>query len=221
MEGLASSMYWADRTDNHVEVIFNSPKNMFTGFQSKELAIRKTQEKIRDKREGLVEIDEVIDGHLDQADVIHGDFTSGWGGVRYEEVIRYIMYEYERTLRDSSGELSLAPYHEFRQNFQLEHLVPKNARRPDELPNHEENRHRLGNLSVLSPPDNKTANNKSYEQKYEEFYRDSALNQLRNLPEPDFGLDEIAAREADLIPFIKERWGSNQATLDGFGVDEE
>jgi hypothetical protein len=158
------------------------------------------------KRRKITPIEEVISDFLCTPDVLDGSFTSGWGGVRNNEVIKYIMYEYERDLRGPSGLLSLSPYHEFRKNFDVEHLVPKNAEEGNKLEDHESNRNRIGNLAVLSATENKSEGNNSYESKYENIYRESSLNVLRELDGPNFTVGNITEREEHILEFIKRRW---------------
>lgn len=118
------------------------------------------------------------------------------------------MYEYEEHLRDTSGVLSLAPYHEFRKEFDVEHLVAKNAKAEDKLRNHKQNRNRIGNLAVLSVEQNQSKGNSAYERKYEDIYSNSSLKILRNLTGPEVSVSDIHRREEEkIIPFIMSRWG--------------
>lgn len=208
LSSIANDMYWSDIDAEQVAKIFNSESNRYVGYQSKELGIKRSTERVRDKRERLGSIDDVISSYLSAPDVLDGSFTSGWGGVRKSEVIKYIMYEFERSLRGPSGLLSLSPYHEFRRNFQVEHLVPKNAEEGHKLNNHAQNRNRLGNLAVLSVEENQSKGNSSFESKYSDIYRKSSLKILSDLDGPEFSAEKIDRREeAELLPFIRERWG--------------
>lgn len=188
--------------------IFNSKNERYLGYQSKELGIKESINRISKKSGRITQIDKVIGDFLSEPDVLEGSLTSGWGGIRNPEIIKYIMYEYEMKLRDQSGLHSLSPYHEFRENFEVEHLVPKNAEAGNKLQNHSENKHRIGNLAVLSSEQNKSKGNAAFENKYREIYRDSSLKVLRQLDGPNFSVDKIREREQrELLPFIKERWG--------------
>lgn len=208
LSSIANDLYWSDIDESKIEEIFGSDNSRYKGGQSKELAIRDCKERIIEKRERIASIDKVVSDYLCEPDVLEGNFTSGWGGVRNSEVVKYIMFEYERSLRGTSGLLSLSPYHEFRKNFQVEHLVPKNAEEGNKLENHERNRNRIGNLAVLSAEENSSEGNSAFEDKYQEIYSESSLNILRNLPGPEFTVDDINRREEEgLIPFIESRWG--------------
>jgi hypothetical protein len=165
-------------------------------------------ERLKEKRERIAPVDQLISDFLSQSDILEGTFTPGWGGIRNSEVVVYLMYEYERSLRSESGLLSLSPYHEFRKNFEVEHLVPKNAKKADQLENHAINRNRLGNLAVLSSADNMSKSNDSFKDKYNSLYSESSLKILRSLDGPEFTVEDIDTREErDLLPFVEERWG--------------
>jgi hypothetical protein len=208
LSSIANDLYWSDVDNEKIEGVFNSNSKRYVGHQSKELGIRDSLERIEEKRERIAPIDDVTTDYLSEPDVLEGSFTSGWGGVRNSEVIKYVMYEYERSLRGKSGRLTLSPYHEFRKNFQVEHLVPKNAEEGNKLSNHEQHRDRLGNLAVLSAEENNSEGNTPFERKYSEIYSESSLKILRNLEGPDFSVDDVNKREeTELIPFIKKRWG--------------
>ncbi|MHC3438506.1 DUF262 domain-containing protein [Natrialbaceae archaeon A-gly3] len=205
---IANDLYWSDISDNKARIVFNSDSERYLGYKSKELGIQEVKRRISEKRERIAPIDETISEYLSSDDILEGEFTSGWGGIRNNETIKYLMYEYERSLRDQSGEISLAPYYEVRDDFEVEHLVPKNAEAGHKLTNHKQKRNRIGNLAILSSGDNKSNGNNSYKQKYEEVYRKSSLKVLRTLDSSDFTISDINQREEEeIFPFIRERWG--------------
>ena len=207
LSSIANDLYWSDVDPEQIAKVFNSENNRYVGYQSKELGIKNAIERIIEKRERIAPIEEVASDFLNTPDVLDGSFTSGWGGVRNNEVIKYLMYEYERSLRGPSGLLSLAPYHEFRKNFQVEHLVPKNAEEGNKLEDHMENRNRIGNLAVLSKGENQSKGNSAFESKYNEIYSGSSLKVLRDLDGPEFSVEMVSARTEELLNFISKRWG--------------
>lgn len=208
LSSIANDLYWSDIGDDDVSEIFNSKKERYAGYQSVELGIKKSINRISEKRRRIVQIDKVITDFLSEPDVLEGSSKPGWGGIRNPEIIKYIMYEYEMKLRDKSGLHSLSPYHEFQENFEVEHLVPKNAEAGNKLRNHAENKHRIGNLAVLSSEQNKSKGNAAFEDKYHDIYKNSSLRVLEQLGGPSFSIDDIKKREErELLPFIKERWG--------------
>lgn len=206
LQSIANDLYWSDISDVNTEKIFASDSQRYRGYQSKELGITKAIDRIIEKRERIAPIEDVISEYLSEEDILDGEFTSGWGGIRNNEVVKYIMYEYEHSLRQKSGQLSLSPYHEFRQNFQVEHLVPKNAEVGHKLDNHEHNKNRIGNLAILSSEENNEKNNQSYKSKYDDTYNRSSLKVLRSLNKNEFTTDDIKRRENKLFSFIRSRW---------------
>jgi len=206
LSSIANDLYWAGISDEKISKVFNSESGRYIGYKSKELGIKDAIEKIGKKRERIAPIEEVSEEFLDTPDVLDGSFTSGWGGVRNSEVIKYIVYEYERYKRGPSGLLSLAPYHEFRKNFQVEHLVPKNAEEGHKLKNHEKNRNRIGNLAVLSAKENQSERNTSFESKYNDIYKKSSLKVLRDLDGPKFSVEDVYRRNDKILNFVTDRW---------------
>jgi hypothetical protein len=206
LSSIANDLYWSDIERSDIQTIFNSDNQRYVGYQYKEVGIQKSIDRIMKKRRKITPIEEVVSDFLSTPDVLNGSFTSGWGGVRNNEVIKYIMYEYERDLRGPSGLLSLSPYHEFRKNFDVEHLVPKNAEEGNKLEEHEHNRNRIGNLAVLSATENQSEGNNSYESKYENIYRESSISVLRELDGPNFTVKNIAEREERILNFVQRRW---------------
>ena len=206
LSSIANDLYWSDIESSDIQKIFNSDNQRYIGYQYKEVGIQKSIDRIMKKRRKITPIEEVLSDFLSTPDVLDGSFTSGWGGVRNNEVIKYIMYEYERELRGPSGLLSLSPYHEFRKNFDVEHLVPKHAEEGNKLDDHESNRNRIGNLAVLSASENQSEGNNSFESKYENIYRGSSLKVLSELNGPNFTVDDIAEREERILEFVKRRW---------------
>lgn len=206
LASIANDLYWAGIDPEKISKVFNSDRERYIGYQSKELGIKNVVESIIEKREDLTDIGQIASDYLDTPDVINGEGTSGWGGVRSNEVIKYIMYEYECSRRSRSGLLTLSPYHDFRNNFQVEHLVPRNAEEGHKLENHEENKNRLGNLAVLSDKENQSEGNASFRSKYDKIYSDSSLKLLNELEGPDFSVENISDRTETLLGFIRGRW---------------
>lgn len=203
----ANNLYWSGEDEADVGEIFNSLNKRYLGYQSPELGFKKSIEKVEKKTEKVAPTGDTVEDYLLGDDVLSGEFTPGWGGVRNSEVIKFIMYEFELSLRGASGTLSLSPYHEFREEFDVEHLVPKNAEKGDRLNQHERHRNRLGNLALLSTQENMSEGNASYQRKYEQIYSDSSLQVLRTLGTDNFQVEEISDREEEqLVPFIKNRW---------------
>jgi len=161
---------------------------------------------------------------LKNSDVIEGKGTTGWGGFNSKSTIMYLLYEYERKLRNNEGETNLhtlVRYSKFDSDAQLEHIAPKN---PDgagnELDNHKDNRNKVANMAFLWPEDNQKGSNYSYKYKYENIYESSGVKVLQELPEPSTGwdLDSLSLRESKLTDFCLERWSGYTITY--VSVDE-
>ncbi|WP_226023644.1 DUF262 domain-containing protein [Halomicrobium salinisoli] len=150
--------------------------------------------------------------YLKKRDVISGDFTTGWGGFTRKDTIKYLLYEYERDLREQEGDTglrTLVGFSKFREDSELEHIAPVNpANDRAALPNHEENVGRLANIAFLWPDDNKSASNDVYSEKYNNTYESSGVKVLEELPSPPkkWDLDALDAREDDLVNFCLGRW---------------
>ena len=158
--------------------------------------------------------------HLARSDVISGSGTRGWPGFCNKNAIRFLLFQYERHLRqEESGDTSLKmlPSVMSLSEFEIEHIAPEN---PDtaaaELADHDENVHRLGNLALLGPQDNKTATNNEYQTKYDEIYRDAQMKMLGDdLPTPAEGwdVDAVDSRTRDIIEFALDYWSGESAAV--------
>lgn len=158
--------------------------------------------------------------HLARSDVISGSGTRGWPGFCNKSAIRFLLFQYERHLREKeSGDTSLKmlPTAMSLSEFEIEHIAPEN---PDaaaaELVDHGENVHRLGNLALLGPQDNKTATNNEYQTKYDEIYEDAQMKMLGDdLPTPAEGwdVDAVDSRTRDIIEFALDYWSGESAAV--------
>lgn len=167
--------------------------------------------------------------YLTKSDIISGSDTRGWPGFCNKSAIRYLLYEYERHLRVERGSDSalnqLPRVLSLNSDFTLEHIAPQS---PDsevaKLEEHVDNVNRLGNLALLGPRDNSSADNDEFETKYNQVYRDAQMLMLgTDLPTPETGWDieQVEKRELKLVHFCLNRWsgeGIAQVTLDS---DEE
>lgn len=206
LSSIANDLYWSGIDRDDIRRIFCDDNDRYTGYKHERVGIQESFNRIEEKRKKLSPMDKVTSQYLKTPNVIDGGGTSGWGGVRNNEVIKYIMYEYERDLRDRSGLLNLSPYHEFRKNFDVEHLVPKEAKGRNRLESHAQHRNRIGNLAVLSSSQNKSEGNNTFTSKYNTIYKDSSLKLLSELNGPEFTVEDIEGRENRLLGFIGGRW---------------
>lgn len=204
---LSHSEFWADTPDGEIEKIFNSQNDRYKGAESRREGLEDIVEEIEDRAQNLIG-DGEFEEYLLKKDVLEGEFESGYAGMRSKAGILYILYEYERSLREGSDtELnSLSPFTEFNENFQLEHLVPKNAESGHKLRPHAKNRNRLGNLAFIGQRDNSKWGNQPYGNKYEGLYRDSSYRVLNQLPDPEMTTGKVQERGEKLASFAVKRW---------------
>jgi hypothetical protein len=172
--------------------------------------------------------------YLTKSDIISGSDTRGWPGFCNKGAIRYLLYEYERHLRKEQGSDSalnqLPDVRTLNDDFTLEHIAPQNPESDAaRLQNHSDNVDRLGNLALLGPQDNSSADNDEFETKYNQIYANAQMRMLQNdLPSPAVGWDveQVDLRERRLVRFCLDRWGGEataRVTLDadGEGLSEQ
>lgn len=139
--------------------------------------------------------DEAVLNFLEQPDVLGGEFTDGWGGFRSTKVAKILLYYYEDSLRDDAlvNHKTLA---EWCEELELEHILPVNPRKGEAIPHHNEQVNRLGNLLMLTPELNQSAQNKNYSTKIEKIYPSSynSLEMVRNLNDKNWSSEEIKRR---------------------------
>jgi hypothetical protein len=168
--------------------------------------------------------------HLTKSDVISGSDTRGWPGFCNKSAIRYLLYEYERHLRVERGSDSslnqLPDVRSLDSEFTLEHIAPQTPESEGAfLDNHDDNVNRLGNLALLGPRDNSSADNDDFGSKYRQVYADAQMLMLQSdLPRPETGwsVEQIDRRENALVSFCVERWSGESIahiTLQGGDAD--
>lgn len=148
---------------------------------------------------------------LRRKDIFEGSERSdGWRGIRNKEVVRYLLYKYEKHLRESQEKASLSqipPFSTWKsQGITIEHIHPQSSDSGEPIEDHTD---MLGNLVLLGPEDNSSASNASYSEKYQNTYSKSKIQSLSELPSPNKGWaeDEIKSRTDDIIQFALSEWG--------------
>lgn len=141
---------------------------------------------------------------------------------RYEESnrlneLRYILYFFEKTLEDKLEGISL-DFEEVVDNpdnkFTIEHIWPKDRSNlslsATEMEEHEENKHRLGNLALMVRPWNSSESNNPYQAKQSK-YRSSKIRMLNRVADEydKWGTEEITSREDWMIETIIDQWPDN------------
>jgi len=148
-----------------------------------------------------------------RTDLFNGtDRNDGWTGVRDRDVVRYLLYKYEKYLRMESSRDDLSQIPPFGQwkseGITIEHIHPQTPDTEDES-ELDEITNTLGNLVLLGPKDNSGASNKSYLDKYEDTYAESSMNMIEELPSPEEGWTAAKARERAnrIMKFARDEWG--------------
>ena len=147
------------------------------------------------------------DDHRFEDDLRSKYFYHRWG-----HDIKYLLSEYEIYLRDKSREPLTLPQKEvLSSEYQVEHIWAQNPSDEPEYDDdtkslHEQNVHRLGNLTITAKSWNSSMGNKPFEEKKLK-YVDSSLRVQREL----VGWDEwnnatICERENAIVEFALQRW---------------
>lgn len=148
-----------------------------------------------------------------RTDIFDGtDRNDGWTGVRDRDVIRYLLYKYEKYLRSNSSRDDLSQIPPFSQwkteGITIEHIHPQTPD-GDEETELDETTNTLGNLVLLGPRDNSGASNMGYEDKYEDTYDDSSMRMINELPSPEEGwtAEKADERARKIMKFARSEWG--------------
>ncbi len=138
----------------------------------------------------------------------------------WEEKARYFFFRYEEYLsKASSGEMNKDAWSQIWNDSpvkSIEHIYPQ---KPEGNWNawrgkigrgrntFAKNIHRLGNLLLLTPPENSRCGNKTFNQK-KTIYSQSKIRMTDEIvKKSDWNLKAITARENKLIKWAKETWG--------------
>ena len=136
---------------------------------------------------------------------------------RSTDDIRYLLYEYERFLRESCGERLEFTLREIfsrdkygRPEYEIEHIWPRDPSllglSDEERKEHEECVNKLGNLTLATKGWNRSMGNKPFNEKREK-YKDSSLRVQRELASYEtWGRKQIEERENKIVKFALSRW---------------
>jgi len=204
---LSHNLFWADVSEAKIESIFNSKKDRYKGAESPREGLERIVEEIDSRVEELIDDGEFEEYFL-KKDVLEGKFESGYAGMRNKDGIMYILHQYERYLRRGSDtELNnLNSYVDFKEDFELEHLVPKNAESGHKLSPHDKNKNRIGNLAFIGKADNKKWGNKPFKEKYNKLYKNSSYKVLNRLNGPKISTKKVQNRGEKIASFAVKRW---------------
>lgn len=157
--------------------------------------------------------DEDIDQVLEDKDVYEYFADSN----RLNE-LRLLLYTYETSLEHEEEDI---PFDAERittnkgDRFTIEHLWPRTP--SDELEEEKketikENTHRLGNLTLMTPEDNSSNQNDTFEDKKDNFTGSKFRMLEKVFKNDDWGVQKIENREQEIIEKIKERWPEKSST---------
>jgi hypothetical protein len=199
---------WAGRREEAQRVFDGNPNKL--EFDASDKAISSTCEMIESEI-GRNAPDTYFIDCLRRKDLFAGsDRSDGWRGVRNKEVVRYLLYKYEKYLRESKEKASLSqipPFSTWKdQGITIEHIHPQSSNSEGSI---EEHTDMLGNLVLLGPEDNSSAGNAGYAEKYKNTYASSKMQSLAELPSPGEGWTkkDIMRRTDDIIRFALSEWG--------------
>jgi hypothetical protein len=201
----ASRAFWSRFDDETYARTFNQDPESESVDNSCSKVIYDIIEEVRSRREDKAS-DDIVEEYLHSQNVIEGEFTDGWTGIRSKKGIKFLLYEFERTIRSDMDSSDIRHFGYWDENYELEHLVPKNAPKGHKLQYHKKNVNRLGNLALIGEKQNNSNNNKPYMRKYRDTFNESPIKMLRELKGPEFEVSDVKERSELLADFAMERW---------------
>lgn len=124
--------------------------------------------------------------------------------------IRYFFYELEQKRARDAKEEFKASWQVILEKSSVEHIWPQSPKGYNKLSKkkqelHDENVHRLGNLTITEWDPGPLGNKNFLDKK--SYYKDSNLRVQRELaPYDEWGIPQIDKREEELVAFAFERW---------------
>lgn len=225
---LSSSLYWANEYDHFDEIFVDDHSLRGPKYSDLETAYSCICKEIESLIGEYCSDAELFD-YLSRDDVEGNDQTQ-WSGIRRKTSIRYLLYEYEKYLREKGTRGSLDQLPSFdeweSQGIEIEHIHPRNPNKDSEYSLEDEDLvQSIGNLALLAPEDNKDAKNSPFSTKQEEVYSESAMTMLKDISDKSsWTADDIIDRRKKIVEFALERWGiESQAdvhiTTDGSSIE--
>lgn len=221
----SSSLYWAGENDRFDNIFINEHTLSGESYGSVETAFQDICKDVESLIGEYCPDDELYD-YLSRDDVKGNDQTQ-WSGIRQKTSIRYLLYEYEKYLRESGSRGSLdqlPPFDEWEnQGIEIEHIHPQNPNADSDYELEDETLvQSIGNLALLAPEDNKDAKNSPFSIKREEVYSDSAMTMLRRISDKEsWTASNIIDRRKDIVEFALERWGIDSRADVHITIDDD
>lgn len=203
---------WAGRQNSANEIFFGEHANI--KFETLEESIPKTCRRMESEI-GENCPDTFFADCLLRDDLFEGtDRNDGWTGVRNKEVVRYLLYKYERHLRSQDTRSRITqtpPFSQWKsEGITIEHIYPQNPDEEKVESKLNDFTDTLGNLLLLGPEDNAGIGNKDYEDKYEDTYLDSSMSMTDDLPNPkesELTAKHLKDRAREIVQFALKEWG--------------
>jgi hypothetical protein len=130
----------------------------------------------------------------------------------WKDELRYFFYKYEKYLNAQKGynfpDIVWEKIWQSGLNETIEHIYPQTPNSSwDKIP--EDFKHRLGNLTIVTPEINSEASNKTYKEKKEVYHKENRLLGLQRITKmyENWNEDAIIHREEELIDWAKSEWG--------------
>lgn len=186
LQELSHKLFWykwsdSDPTRYKNTVIHGREHILYDIPTTQRSVVDNIQSEIRDRNERS-DIEKIFRQRLLEPSITDGKFTTGWGGVRKIKTIKILLYYYEKSLRTQTGKASLQSLQHWCNQVELEHIIPQNPRKGQQLIDHEMQVNKLGNFLVLAEKDNQNVSNKKYGHK-KELYNNLNLKMTEHLPE--------------------------------------
>lgn len=203
-------MEWAGRQQEAKSIFSNEETPV--EYDSEQEALQKTC-KMFESQIGKHCPDAFLISRLLRDDVLDGkDKNDNWTGVRNNTVLMYLLYKYEKHLRrqgQRSNIPQIPPFSRWKdEGITIEHIYPQNPADTDSDEMVEQVINSVGNLLLLGPEDNSSANNSDYETKYENIYSNSTMELVSKLPTPKDGWSkkQIRDRAKKITEFAVSEW---------------
>ena len=177
---------------------------------------RKVHQGETEAREAVSKMSEHINYYCDD-DALRkifdqNDIYTYYGSNRKDE-LRYLLYFYEKHLEDDMEGLDFdlrTIVSNKENNITIEHIWPRNTGRlnltPEEEQLHEDHKHDLGNLALMTWSWNSEEQDKPFAEKRDR-YRQSKIRMLNRVAEEEeWNAEKIRAREEEMVEFIVNRW---------------
>jgi len=150
--------------------------------------------------------DSAINEYLNEPDILDGEFTDGWGGLRSDKIAKILLYYYEDHLRNEKLHTHKT-LKDWCESLELEHILPQNPKEGEGIPHHKEQVNRLGNLLVLTSDENKEAQNLRFDEKIDTIYPNSydSIEMIRELDKyGEWNSSTIKERSQSITNFVVE-----------------